>query len=315
MPDDDAARAQESKKVEKARKFVVDGIFPRGLVHLIAAPVGTGKTTLLMQLVHAIQAGDQFLSRSTYPVNVTYICADRGKRETMRTVERLGLKVEMRIESLKDMRGTIPYLETFLSACKQDEMAIVEPINYFIRNDVNRTGNINNYGDVSNFLLKIGRIAEDKNLTILGSLHSSKAKVGEGYMVPREKVMGSAAWTAFSGTAIVMEPVDPKTPEDPGRTLYVLPRDERPFTLDYVVDSDAGGLLIPSAAFARRFKSQLDKCLESHPEPLFTNQHLLEWQTLANVSQATTYRWLEQKIKNGEVERVEKGVCKKRFPV
>jgi hypothetical protein len=307
VPSDDATKA------EKAKKFIVDGIFPRGMVHLIAAPVGTGKTTLFMQQLDCIQKGAQFLGRDTYPANVVYITADRGEQETYSTISRLGLSIKMKIVSLKDSNGTIPYLEVLLGSCNRDDLVIVEPLNFFLRDTLNRTGDINNFGHVSHFLLKIGKIARDLNLAIEGSLHSSKAKTGSGYAVPREKVLGSVAWTAFTSTTIVMEPVDPKTPEDPGRTIYVMPRDERPFTLDYIVDSDAGGLLIPQAAHARRFKSDIDKFLEAHEGP-FNMQHLEGWQERANVSRATVYRWLEQKIKNGEVEKVERGVYKKRMP-
>jgi RecA-family ATPase len=314
--DDDLARTARlaNQKTQKAKKFVVDGILPRGMVHLIAAPVGTGKTTLFMQQLDSIQRGAQFLGRDTYPANIVYITADRGEQESHNTIERLGLKIDMRIVSLKDTKkSVIPYLETLIETyCRRDDLVIVEPLNFFIRDANNRTGDINSFGHVSHFLLNIGRMARDMNLTVEGSLHSSKAKAGSGYAVPREKVIGSVAWTAFTSTTIVMEPADPKTPEDPGRTIYVLPRDERPFTLEYVVDSDAGGLLVPQAVFARRYKSNLDKFLDAHPHETFTNLEVESWKDTASVSVSTAYRWLEQKIKNGEVERVEKGVYKKR---
>lgn len=310
MPDADEAR------LLKSRKFIVDGILPRGMVHLIAAPVGTGKTTLFMQLLDAIQKGGQFLGRDTFPANVVYITADRGEQETHSTIARLGLDIKMQIVSLKDSnKATVPYLEALIeSVCKHDDLVIVEPLNFFLRDTNNKCGDINNFGHVSHFLLNVGRVARNNKLAIIGSLHSSKSKTGSGYAAPREKVIGSVAWTAFTSTTIIMDPVDVNTPEDPGRTIYVLPRDEKPFTLDYVVDSDAGGLLVPQAAYAVRHRSQLDKLLDSHPmDQVFTTQHLDEWELQSGVSRRTVLRWVEHKVKNGDVERVERGVYKKRF--
>lgn len=308
LPDAEPERLPDPK----SRKLVVDGIFPRGLVHIIAGPVACGKTTLIMQMLDAIQKGEKWLGMDTYLTKIVYICADRDLQETRETIERLGLKIEMDIASLTDMKGNvIPYLETIITdRCKGGELVLVEPVNFFIRDGQNRIGDINNIGHVSNFLLKIKRLAAQMNLTIIGSLHSSKAKVGEGYMTPREKVMGSIAWTAFTSTTIIIEPVDPKTPEDPGRTIYVLPRNLKPFTLDYVVDEKCG-LLISVAQVQRGMRPQLEICLDEW-EGQFSSADVDNWQVLANVSRATARRWLSQKVENGYVEVLERGRYRKR---
>lgn len=301
MPDD--ARAKE---------FVVDGIFPRNLIHLIAAPVGTGKTTLFMQQIDAMQRGQLFLGKQSYPSRVVYITADRGAQETAATLKRLGLPdVQLRLVSLKDMSGpTVPYLEVLLDQhCVRGDLVIVEPFNFFLRDGQNRgVGDINNFGHVSHFLLRVGKKVEELGITIEGSLHSSKAKHGSEYMVAREKVLGSVAWTAFTATTIVIEPANPTVVDDPGRTIHVLPRDIRPFTLDYIVEP-THGLLIPTAV--KPFKSRLDELLEAHEGP-FTTEDIERWMEEANVSLRTTTRWLKQKIEDGYVERIDRGIYRKR---
>jgi hypothetical protein len=301
---------------ERAKKFVVDGILPCNLVHIVAAPVGTGKTTLFMQQIHAMQNGGDWLTKKAYPRRVIYITADRGKAETEATLARLGLTgIEFKLVSLKDgsLASMSAPLELLLfQNCLAGDLAIVEPLNYFLK-DGNKTGDINNFGHVSRFLLSIGRKAEEMGITVEGSLHSSKAKQGSQYMVAREKVLGSVAWTAFTATTIVLEPSDPATCDDPGRMIHVLPRDMRPFTLEYTVEPERG-LLIP-VALTKPHKSDLDISLEQHPTAVFTSQDVESWCEQAGVSLRTAWRWLDQKIKDGYVEHPERGVYKKRNPI
>lgn len=299
---------------DRSEKFVVDGILPRNLVHLIAAPVGTGKTTLFMQQIHAMQNGLEFLGRKAYRSRIVYITADRGKMETASTCERLGLTgLEIVLVSLKDMRGKVPTLESLIAAnCQRGDLVIVEPLNFFLRDYNGRVGDINNFGHVSHFLLGIGREAEDRQITIEGSLHSSKAKQGSEYMVAREKVIGSIAWTAFTATTIVLEPANPTVCDDPGRTIHVLPRDMRPFTLNYTVEPERG-LLIPGTS-PEQIKEQLDLFLYNHPSNTFTAKDLGSWAEQSG-SKATLWRWVELKIEGGEVLRVGRGKYEKRKPI
>lgn len=302
MPDDvvsDLARIE---------KFVVDGILPSNLVHLLAAPVGIGKTTLIMQLLQAMKDGTFWLTKQAYPRRVVYISADRGKQETDSTLERLGLTgLDFKLVALKDTKcTTISTLEFYIDQnCLRGDLVIVEPLNFFLR-DGNKTGDINNFGHVSRFLLAIGKKAEELQLTILGSLHSSKAKQGSQYMVAREKVIGSIAWTAFTATTIVLEPSDPTVCDDPGRLIHVLPRDMRPFTLEYEVETTRG-LLLPKEKF-KPLKNELELHLEAMDQSDFTAQDVETW---SNISQSTAYRWLAQKKKDGYVQEVRHGVYRK----
>ncbi len=306
VPDDDDGRSN-------SKKFIVDDIFPHNLVHLVAAPVSTGKTTLFMQQVNAMQHGLEFLTKPAHDARVVFITADRGKQETDATLARLGLPdLKIHLVSLKDMRGTIPYIESLISTnCQRGDLVIIEPLNFFLRDSNNRTGDINNFGQVSNFLLKLGRIAEDMEITIEGSLHSSKAKQGSQYMVAREKVIGSVAWTAFTATTIVLEPADPTVCDDPSRLIHVLPRDIRPFTLEYTVEPEHG-LLVPARTMP--MKSQLDICLAAHPTDEFTTSDLEAWQALADVGETTTKRWIRELVKADRVAHPSRGIYRRRKP-
>jgi AAA domain len=305
VPDDELVRA---------KKFVVDGILPCGLVHIVAAPVGTGKTTIFMQQIHAMQNGLEWLTKKAYPHRVVYITADRGKAETDATIARLGLTgIEFKLVSLKDQTSpAVSPLELILhNNCQEGDLAIVEPLNFFLK-DGAKSGNINDFGHVSRFLLSIGRKAEEMQITIEGSLHSSKAKQGQQYMVAREKVIGSVAWTAFTATTIILEPNDPATCDDPGRTIHVLPRDMRPFTLGYVVEPEHG-LLVPTAK-TLICKSALDRALDVWPQDTWTRSDTNDWAAAAELSDTTAKRWLQQLEADGRIIRVERGVYKRVDP-
>jgi AAA domain len=304
LPDDDASRA---------KKFIVDGILPVNLVHLVAAPVGTGKTTVFMQLIHAMANELEWFTKKAYPRHVVYITADRGRVETEATIARLGLTgVVYKLVSLKDQKGTaVAPLELLLHTnCEPGDLAIVEPINFFLK-DGNKSGNINDFGHVSRFLLTIGRKCEEMQITVLGSLHSSKAKQGAQYMVAREKVIGSVAWTAFTATTIVIEPSDPATCDDPGRVVHVLPRDMRPFTLDYVVEPEHG-LFVP--AVKRVPRSPLEDRLQAWEAETFERSNVDDWAFAAGLSAATAKRWLQQLEHDGRIIRIERGIYRRADP-
>jgi RecA-family ATPase len=295
----------------RIEKFVVDGILPCNLVHLLAAPVGIGKTTLIMQLLQSMKDGTLWLTKQAYPRRVVYISADRGKQETDSTLERLGLTgLEFKLVSLKDTKcTTISTLEFYIDQnCLRRDLVIVEPLNFFLR-DGNKTGDINNFGHVSRFLLAIGKKAEELQLTILGSLHSSKAKQGSQYMVAREKVIGSIAWTAFTATTIVLEPSDPTVCDDPGRLIHVLPRDMRPFTLEYTVEPERG-LLIQRERM-KPMKNKLEEYFEGHEAETFTSEDMKNWAEKAGISESTMWRWLKQKVRDGYVIIEEPGLYRK----
>jgi len=300
---------------------IVETLIPRNLIHIIAAPVGIGKSTLIFQMCGAIDTGGSFLGYNTSPARVVYITADRSQAETRASMARLGMSaLPIKIVSIKDTIGAkIPFLETLVrDNCKPGDLCFIEPLNFFHRDGENKTGNVNDFIQVAHFLMRIGKLAIQEKVTIVGSLHSSKAKVGEGYAVAREKILGSVAWAAFTSTVIIIEPNAPDQTEDPGRSIHLLPRNSAPKVLNYMADP-ANGMLVPMSATAigksAGLWTKMNEQLQTWPSnKQITSADILTWAEFVGLSRATAFRWLKQTVEDGKLECVEHGVYRKTIP-
>jgi len=61
------------ERTEEKTPFVVEDLFYQGMAHQFMGTIKAGKTTFLLRCVRAIVSGDDFLGRSTNPVNVLYV--------------------------------------------------------------------------------------------------------------------------------------------------------------------------------------------------------------------------------------------------
>ena len=318
MPEDESTPAPAPPTILED-EFLVDRIFPTRRLHIIAAPVGIGKTTFLFQLCRSLLDGTDFLEEKTRRApGILYLSADRTRREAYATLRRMGcLDLIPRMswmfvhENTSDVEA---YLENLIEKhTVPGQLMIVEPLTHFLRDGQNKMGNPNDYLHVSHFLGRIKKYIERHDITMICSLHSAKSKGDMVYAAMREKVLGSAAWGGMTNTIVFIEPTDADDPASPYRTIHIMPRDIRAFSLEYMQETEHG-LLIP-VPVAKPFKSELDKCLDNHPDDTFTIEHVHEWQMRANVSWPTVERWLRQKIQDGYIERVQRGVFKKLKPI
>jgi hypothetical protein len=104
---------------------------------------------------------------------------------------------------------------------------------------------LNDYGEVAKFITEIAVWCESEDVTVLGVVHAAKTKANEQYENPRQKLLGSVAWAAFSETIIGFEPVEAKNPDCKLRRLYLLPRNEAEQTFDLEMQD---GILVPATA-------------------------------------------------------------------
>jgi len=84
-------------------------------------------------------------------------------------------------------------------------------------------GRITEHRDVTRFMLAASRLCRRQNLTIIGCIPSAKSKEGERYTAPQDRALGSIAWMKLSEMAVLIEPTRSSKPEDPARTVTLLP--------------------------------------------------------------------------------------------
>lgn len=298
---------------------IVDGLFQREMVHIVAAPVGIGKTTLIMQLCWAMQHDQPWLGRRTTRARTIFITADRSRKETNATLRRMEMtELALNIVSLKDTVGVaIPFLHALIKEhAAPGDLIIVEPLNFFHRDEDNKPGKVNDFIQTAHFLMRTGKLAVDQHVTIIGTLHSSKTKISEGYAAPREKILGSVAWGAFTAGVVIIEPTAADKAEDPGRAITVLPRNSAPQVLNYMLE-DTHGLLVPimEKPGMKDTWSRMCALLAEWPvENDVTTQQILEWAELTGMSRTTAYRWTKQMVTDTKLEATERGVFRKVRP-
>lgn len=285
-------------------KYLIGTILPAQEVHLIGGPSGSGKSTWVLQtLVLDWQQGKDVLGFKSHPVPWVYISADRSLASVHRTLERMHIDpMLLRIYSAVDEHCT--ELSTIIETCIKMEpkprLLVIEGLQSLLEGSERAQ---NSYKPVAKFLITLAAICKLENLTIIGIVHTAKMKSDSEYLNPRQRVSGSVAWAAYSETILLIEPVPSETVQvSPERTLYVLPRNSKEFTVPLVFE-DAGRLLeVTDTVEAAVFMGTFSK-LTPHKD--YTLNELLQLTCLAL---STLQKRLKEAIKSGRMVKVSHGV-------
>jgi hypothetical protein len=292
---------------------IVEGILQTGRLHLMSGPSGVGKTTITLQMIEAIATGEPFLGFATTKVPILYVTADRTREEHFETCKRVGVSMDdlgVRVVAVSDY-ATPPLLYEVLDKhAKPGYLVIIEPLPFFIVDAINRHGNINDNTQVSHFIANIKRRAVTGQYTPLGSCHAPKSKEGLNYAMMREKTAGTSAWGAYTATNIIVEMQDPNEIDSPFRTIHFLLRNAKSFTKQFQFN-EQGRLVVCQAGKSNAWDS-LDKEFAAWPDDsTFSYDQLGMWIELVGCSMKTAQRWLDGKMKSGEVTRIDRGIYKK----
>jgi hypothetical protein len=233
------------------REFLIERIMPAHEVHIVGGPSGVGKSRGLFQALETWRNGRDLFAYKSIPVPFVYVSADRSRASVERTFQDLGLDpkdwpiLAVVERNPPDEKGfTIEWLfETVKKEFPHARLIVAEGLATFVRN-----GKTNDYKAVADFLIQLTRECQKREVTFLGVVHTSKAKEGEGYANPREKLLGSMAWAAYAETIFVLEFYSARNQENPYRKLHVLPRNHAPnFVRYFLVDSAQNGRLVPTS--------------------------------------------------------------------
>lgn len=283
--------------------YLIDPILPKYEVHIIAGPSGAGKTTWLFQQLNEWRRGLPVLNFPSSPVPFVYVSCDRSYQSMEATIRRIGMD---KISALSVIDEELEGINPIIARAKELEpslgLLILDGAATLVTD-----GRLENYGKVSGFLRRLTKYCQVNQITIILIVHSPKAKEGERFAAPRERIMGSAAWAGFADTVFLVEPVNSSDPEDMGRYVYVLPRNAAEFREEYTLDMR--GRFTNSDT-----RSIMDEFLSSHrPGTELRVGQFLEHATSHQLSRATVYRWIETKVRT--MELVSKTRGKYQIPV
>lgn len=282
-------------------------------VSILAGASGAGKSTLLTQEVAAWAKGEPFTGIINWPPNIeriAYLVADRTKDEIEGRFTDLGVGSE-RIELYgiqddltfnlnllnepdKALRGAVGRFS------KPFQMLVIDPIAIFIDE------NTNDFRKVAISLLKMGRFAIERGITILATHHATKQRTDFSFKRPQDRISGSGAFQGFSGTQMVLiEGMEDGAAYD---TLWVkshtlppmssqLTRGEKGLFVSHHSKEQAEG---GDYAKFEQFVSTLTTVTP------ITSFHA--WGDSNNLSHPTIFRWITRMVSENKLKKTSRGL-------
>lgn len=204
----------------------VDGWFVRGEVSLVVGSSGSGKSTIMYQLLEQLRQGEPFFKHPAAQIDYRILSHDRSLRAFNRTARRLQLSPEAqnRVVFLDhEQRREHPAntLMWFLKQCETNgsvpDLVFIEGMDMWVPN-----ADVNNFNVVQEFLTALIDVATTWNVAIVGSVGSPKQKAKDKYTLQRDQVLGTIAWGRKAETIVYLELSDPEDPNSPRRMTALL---------------------------------------------------------------------------------------------
>lgn len=189
--------------MEQPPEFLIDGILPANEVHLLGGSSGSGKTTLVFQTLADWQQGKPVFGHESHPVPYCYVSLDRSRSSVTRTLERLGLQSDItrlvcQEDISEDSTTVSAVIKDALKRFPDSKLIVIEGFQLLAGDQGNK------YTSVAKSLKSAARICSTRKLTVLGICHSPKMRMDEGFQHPREMLLGSVSWGAYSDTVITL---------------------------------------------------------------------------------------------------------------
>lgn len=183
-------------------EFLIEGILPANEVHLLGGSSGSGKTTLSFQMLALWQQGLPIFGHTSYPVPYAYVSIDRSAASVERTLTRVGLQDRITRTVCREHLINVTEIKHVVAGARNKypdaKFFIVEGYQHLAGDKGN------NYGRVASLLQNSTVICAKEKITLLGICHASKLRTDESFQHPREVLLGSVAWAAYSETVITM---------------------------------------------------------------------------------------------------------------
>ena len=295
--------------------FLVDEIMPEHEVHLIAGPSGAGKSTLAIQLfIKDYLAGNPVFGKITRPRPIAYVSCDRSIASFRRAMDRHGLPYDAFPVITGRMVPPIAgrsklYSIMAWARAQRAHLVIVDGFGSLVPG-----GKLSEYAVVADFLVEAQKCCDDFDLTLMGQVHATKVKDSEKISNPRQRILGSVAWAAYSDLVITIDEENAEDPTNTTRVIHVLPRDAPSILIR--MNQDSGGRLVTLESEAEMdLHSILDVMLSKIPlDQELKTQDLILKGFHEHVGRATIENWIAAAVLGGKLERLRRGWYR-RIPV
>lgn len=326
-----------------ARRAALPGLFPRRSINLLIGSVGSGKTTLALSELERYHAEGRFLSYSlddepgdSSSAGPLTAAASRASASASAPDQCGALVCSGTLESLWDRIQSLGLLhlsdlsrfpirawepatadcgiadtltrlhdEMCVAARRPVHLLLVEGIQLMMTDD-----SITNLHKVRDFYRVLERFCLDRDVTILGTVASPKARRGESYPILGDRCYGSIAWAQEASTLIGVEACRLDLPEElrpKQRRVVVQVRAKADVEVLYTVMQPDGRLAVQERLAGDEEVGAgvvLDERLAGLPEGKETTmKEFLEWAAGASLSRRTVERWVQGRVTLGMLER------------
>jgi hypothetical protein len=289
----------------RSPKYLIDDIAPSREVHLIGGPSGGGKSTWIFQFLIEWSAGRPIYGHASHPVPYVYISTDRGKDSILRTLERLRIN-PAHIEFVSTITLDLDTVEAIIQRVHLKvpnvRVLFIEGMTGLMPESKGKSSD-GGFGHASKFLRHLNKLCSELDITIFAVVHSPKSKEDARYLSPRDRVMGSSAWAAYTETLFLIEPVHADTPSL--RNLIIIPRNA-PQETHQLEFNDTGRLVESNAEITDTI---IEAFLGTIPYgQTFTTEQFTTAMKRAGLSTATITRRLKELTENVVLAKVRQGI-------
>lgn len=286
---------------EPSPEFLIEGILPAHEVHLLGGSSGSGKTTFMFQtLLAEWQQGNSVFGHASHPVPYVYISMDRSRSSVNRTLQRLGLAGQItRMVCQEDLKenstGVDQVIADALKLYPGSKLIIIEGFQLLVGDKGNA------YTAVARTLKMAARICTKNKLTIIGICHSPKIRAEEGFQHPREMLLGSVSWGAYSDTVIILS-LDELTGII---NVHIMPRNaaSEQHQLRFGIN---GRLEAPiKASKQRQMCIKIGSLAQGRP---VTKTEILQWASHLKIALRTAERAIKTCVENKVLEPIGEGI-------
>lgn len=313
---------RSSTSQHPVRRPAVPGLFPRRSVNLLIGSIGSGKTTLALHELERYHASGQFLTcrlpEGQKPDQCGAICCSGTLESLYDRITALDLEhladltrfpirdwqITASETSIADTLGRL-HDELSRAARRTVHLLLIEGLQLMMPD-----GKVSDLHAVREFYRALGQFCLDRDVTILGTVGSPKARRGETYPVLGDRCYGSIAWGQEASTLIGVEVCRPDLAEEQRprqRRVVIQVRAKADIEVVWTLLQPDGRLDVlerPEGDAEVLAGQTLAERLRAAPAgSQLTMRDFLDWGAGQDMSRRTVERWLTGQVALGMLVR------------
>lgn len=284
--------------------WLIDNLFDTGRLHMICAPVASGKTRFLLRLISDWNDRIPVLSRSCHPRSFVYVSGGRDRRSVKVALRSLGINPStFNLISGLDNNFNI---DQFLNSLHISGAEVIFIDNLAILAGIDPTDS-----SAPKLLKRLKTWCEAHNRTIIFTHPMVKTEVGHKYPSLKSKVAGNSSWITLAETIILLDEENPQFTHDPYRRVELIAKNYKLWLPGSRFRLDEEGRLLPAPSEDKPGGADdepKDKLLLRSITDQHTSNELVK---LSGLPRSTVYRLLDKLLDDGLVRKLANGKWEK----